>query len=81
MGGKKTAAALATEFRIPFHGSNWQHVADESGAEACVVTVAHEMTEQISSEVIEKRLHVLAEKPVALSSHAVLRLARACEPK
>lgn len=73
--GGDSAAKLASEYSIPWHGTNWSEVADASGANACVVAVSHELTESISRDVISSGRHVLAEKPVALSSKAIEDLA------
>lgn len=73
--GGESAKKLAGEFGVPFHGTCWQTVAEESGAHACIVAVSHELTEAISRQVIDSGRHVLAEKPVALTSKAIEELA------
>lgn len=73
--GGATAAALAAQYGVPFHGTDWRTVLAQSGAVACVVAVAHELTGEVTRAVIEAGLPVLAEKPVALTSAAIHDLA------
>jgi len=49
--------------------------ATEAAADACVVAVSHAMTESITRDVLDHGMHVLAEKPVAMSSSAARDLA------
>jgi len=73
--GGETAAKLATRYDVKRHGADWETLVQETRPDACVVAVSHMLTEEIVAAVIECGLHVLAEKPVALSSEAIEALA------
>lgn len=60
---------------------DWQVLAAETGAEACVVAVSHLANPEITEQVLETGLHVLAEKPVAFDSRTALRLAALAESR
>lgn len=77
----ETASKLAAEFGIPVSGSDWREVANRTGAEAAVVAVSHLDNASITRSVVDAGLHVLAEKPVALSSVTAAEIARAAEEK
>ncbi|MHB1277546.1 MAG: Gfo/Idh/MocA family protein [Bacteroidia bacterium] len=65
--GGNSAESLAQEFGIPYFGIDWRAMALETGANACVVAVAHLESESLCKEIIEFGLHVLAEKPVSIN--------------
>jgi predicted dehydrogenase len=73
--GGRSAADLAREFGIPHHGVSWQEVANVANAHACIVAVSHDRSAEVCREIIDAGLHVLAEKPVALTSSEVSGLA------
>jgi predicted dehydrogenase len=74
-GGGDRARQLAAEYDIPRWGTNWQDLAEETEPHACVIAVPSLLNEKVTSEVIEYGLHFLAEKPAALTSHAIRALA------
>jgi predicted dehydrogenase len=70
-----TAAKLAAAVGVGATGTDWRELARRTRATAAVVAVSHEVNEAITGDVIDARLHVLSEKPVAFSSAAVDKLA------
>ncbi|MBL8868311.1 MAG: Gfo/Idh/MocA family oxidoreductase, partial [Planctomycetaceae bacterium] len=79
--GGKSAQNLASEFAVPSFGTDWRHLARKTNANACVVAVSHDMSELVCREIIDAGFHVLAEKPVALSSAEIFELAERAQQR
>lgn len=77
--GGISAQVLAEEFSIPHHGVDWQQILLECQPDAAIVAVSHLESEALVSDLITAGVHVLAEKPVALTAEAVENLARRAE--
>jgi predicted dehydrogenase len=75
------AARLAAEYGIPRAGNDWEALTDATRPDACVVAVSHALNEAVTAAVIDRGLHVLAEKPVAFSSEGVRTLAARAEER
>lgn len=77
--GGESAARLAAAHGVSRWGNDWHALADELTPHACVVAVSHLFNESVTAEAVERGLHVLSEKPVALHSTAIRKLAAQAE--
>lgn len=73
--GGDSAKKLAETECVNVHGSDLEAVCAASGATAAVVAASHTQSESLVRRCLSLGLHVLAEKPVALDSASVRRLA------
>jgi predicted dehydrogenase len=72
--GGERARALADELGIPHAGSDLTELVALSRPDAAVIAVSHSASEQAARRCLEMGLHILAEKPAALTSAAVRSL-------
>lgn len=75
--GGTSAEELAGRYGIEHAGTDWQAIAEQSGAHGVVVATSHDQTAHITGAAIERGLHVLAEKPVSLDPAEVSSLHQA----
>ncbi len=76
-----SAEQLAAKHGNVRYGDDWQQLAEETSADACIVAVSHLQNPVVTRDAIAMGLHVLSEKPVAFSSSAVLELADLAEAR
>ena len=79
--GGESAARLAMELGVGRWSKDWCELADETKPHACVIAVSHLLNEAVTTEVIDRGLHVLSEKPVAFHSEAIRTIAARAEDK
>jgi predicted dehydrogenase len=83
IGGRnlQTAQAMAQRWNIPQVYTDWEALLAQSNIEALVVSTANDTHYPISMAALERGIHVLCEKPLALTYPQALHMAAYAEKK
>jgi len=74
---EETREELAAEFGVPVSVARWEDLLDVDGLEAISVAVPTFLHAPIAIAALERGLHVLSEKPIALNAAEAQRMVRA----
>lgn len=73
---RETAEAIAKTWNIPQVYSEYEEMIEKANLDAIIISTPNDSHYPIAMKAIEKRIHVLCEKPIALNYNDALRMAQ-----